>query len=340
MSDARSAAAELADEILADVELSRASLSAVVLKCVRLARLIKDDVALELFRYESAGYPSTVEGIPENAFNLGRMVGRVYQVKEKSGAIKEQMSPLSIGALESQIDAKKIALNASRDPDVSVSSANPKQFVYAPMSNQFKRDEYVSSISNLTKIVSSSQAFAYDYASKVAYELKFSGAASTIFDRITDEMGRKLLSMPLSVSQKTSSISDNLKSENPEDWANAVHSCRRLLQDIADQLFAPRAPEVRGGKKVSLGPDNYINRIMCYVEDCSASERYNHIVGSTLQYLGERLDAVFQAAQKGSHSTIRTKEEAERYVIYTYMTVGDILSLRDARQADPVGAPA
>lgn len=34
-----------------------------------------------------------------------------------------------------------------------------------------------------------------------------------------------------------------------------------------------------------------------------------------------------KSAQKGSHETIFSKEEADRYVIYTYLIVGDILSL-------------
>ena len=43
--------------------------------------------------------------------------------------------------------------------------------------------------------------------------------------------------------------------------------------------------------------------------------------------MGERVDSVFRAAQKGSHSTIVTQAEADRYVVYTYLIVGDILTL-------------
>jgi hypothetical protein len=50
-------------------------------------------------------------------------------------------------------------------------------------------------------------------------------------------------------------------------------------------------------------------------------------VGSHLKFLGDRLDAVFHAAQKGSHAAV-SHDEANRYVIYTYMLVGDILALR------------
>ena len=61
------------------------------------------------------------------------------------------------------------------------------------------------------------------------------------------------------------------------------------------------------------------------------SSRFHAVVGSQLKYIGERLDALFEAAQKGSHATISDRVEADRYVVYTYMIVGDILSLATSR---------
>ena len=65
---------------------------------------------------------------------------------------------------------------------------------------------------------------------------------------------------------------------------------------------------------------------MCFVEDKSDSDRFADLVGSHLSFLGDRLDAVFEATQKGSHASV-TREELNRYVVYAYMLIGDILSL-------------
>lgn len=124
---------------------------------------------------------------------------------------------------------------------------------------------------------------------------------------------------------------ENLQSENPENWSNAVHSCRRILQDLADVIFPPRedgAVLVDGKEKtVKLGKDNYINRIIAFVQEKASSERFEEIVGSNLAYLGNRLDSAFQASQKGSHANIVNRDEADRYVVYTYLLVGDVLSI-------------
>ncbi len=178
--------------------------------------------------------------------------------------------------------------------------------------------------------------FIYAYVIRKHYDLKYSGIADDIFSRIRERVDSAIGAAVPDAIQQLTAVHDNLQSENPEDWSNAVHSCRRILQNLADSVFPPQSEdrvvgEGKQQKNVKLGPDNYINRIMCFVEDNSTSDRFYEIVGSHLRYLGERLDSIFEATQKGSHSTIVKREEADRYVVYTYLIVGDVLSLTSAR---------
>jgi len=103
------------------------------------------------------------------------------------------------------------------------------------------------------------------------------------------------------------------------------------LQDLADALLPPTIDRIVivGGKEkpIKMGANNYINRLMAFIEGHSASNRFTSLVGSNLGFIGDRLDSVFQAAQKGSHATIHDRSEADRYVIYTYMIIGDIIGL-------------
>ncbi|ENX04871.1 hypothetical protein [Acinetobacter variabilis] len=67
--------------------------------------------------------------------------------------------------------------------------------------------------------------------------------------------------VPLSA-QKFASVYENLTSENSEDWSNAVHSCRRILQDTADVIYPAREDKtinLDNGKTkiIKLGVDNY-----------------------------------------------------------------------------------
>lgn len=330
---ARQSALQLAEELLGNIELRDISLSAVMLKCARLARLLNDENGRQAFAFEAGGYPATPNGVTESVFELARKTGRVYADKNKDGTVTERMKTASIESLEQAIDSNRAALLAAADPNVSISSSNPNQHVMNPIGNSQERSRLTNAIFESSKTVSQSRTYAYEYVAAAYYELQFARVASSIFDRISEQVGLRLIKEVPQASQKTSSISENLQSENPEDWSNAVHSCRRLLQDVADVLYPATEPKLIDGKTIKLGADNYINRLVSFVQESSQSERFEEIVGSTLSYIGERLDAVFRAAQKGSHSTISSRDEAERYVIYTYMTVGDILALKTSSNA-------
>ena len=183
-----------------------------------------------------------------------------------------------------------------------------------------------------TRELASRRTFVYDYAMRKHHEIRFSSLAEDVFARIRSRIDSSIGDAVPEAVRKLTSVHDNLVSDNPEDWSNAAHSCRRVLQDLADVVFPPQ-PKPRTAivdgkpKEIKIGREQYINRLMAYIEDSSESDRFTALVGSNLTHIGKRLEAIFRAAQKGSHSTV-TKEEADRCIVYTYLLVGDILSLR------------
>jgi hypothetical protein len=325
----------LSDEILKNVELSEAPLTNAALKASRLARLLNDFVHQKIFEYEAGGYPSTPDGVPPDVWALAKAAGRTYQKKNDKGVVNTYAIAESIEQLEAQIEMTKLGLDVARDPNVS--SANPNQYVNA-FGNSFERQRLHGELKETVKRLGARRSFLYAYVVQRNLELKFSGIAADAFSRIREAVDEKIGSVVPSAVQKFAAIYENLSSENPEDWSNAVHGCRRVLQDLADALFPatdePRQKSVAGKVvTVKLGADNYINRLIAYADDSTPSERTAAIIGSQLGFLGDRLDALFQAAQKGSHSTIARREEADRYVVYTYMVVGDLLQLRAGASA-------
>jgi hypothetical protein len=282
--------------------------------------------------YEASGYPSSPDGVSPDVWQLGKIAGRVFQQKApKTNEIKEYMYTESISEFEESLRIVDSALAAARDPDISVSSANPYQQVSAGIVNRFERSEIRSTMSEQAKKLAGRRNFIYQYVLQRHYELKFSGIADDIFTRTRTRVDQRIGKLIPDAIQMFTAVHENLNSENSENWANAVHSCRRILESLADVIFPPTNEErtiEKDGKvrKIMLGKSNYINRIVAFVQDKSDSERFEEIVGSNLAYLGDRLDSVFQAAQKGSHAKIN-REEADRYVMYTYLLVGDVLSL-------------
>ena len=323
----------LSADILKDIELSQVRLAVVALKALRLARLLNDFDVQQMFEWESGGYPSGASGDSPEVWTIGQRAGRVFFGSESTpDNPKSYMYTESVEEMEHTAAMGTASIQAAQDPNISISSANKYQHVHAPMGNASERSNVRRQMRIASERLASRRTLIYSYAARKHYELKFAGLADDVFGRIRSSVDASIgLVVPDAV-KKLTAVYDNLKSDNPEDWANAAHSCRRVLQDLADAVFPVQA-ETRtrsvNGKEVEirLGAENYINRLVAFVEDSLESSRFNEIVGSHLHYMGDRLDALFGAAQKGSHATV-TREEANRCVVYTYLMVGDILSLR------------
>ena len=321
-------ALELSNEILRNLELSEIPLSNIALKASRLARLLNDSAYQLIMECEAGGYPSEPDGVPHHIFELAVLAGRKVQgVNSVTKKLEDQIYQESINAMEEQIRITDKALLAATDPD---DSSQPVGL--AIKGNSFERQRISGSHDLAVHRLARSRTIIYRYVLHKHYELKFSGIAGDVFSRIRARVDSAIGAIVPEAVKRITAIYENLRSENPEDWSNAVHGCRRFLQDLADAVFP--ATDVTRPRRVDdkdivikLGKENYINRLVAFIEDRCTSGRFNDIVGSHLDFIGDRLDAVFRAAQKGSHSDILKKEEADRYVVYTYLIAGDILSL-------------
>jgi hypothetical protein len=291
MLDRQSESLILAEDILKNIELSEIPLSNICLKACRLARLTNDVANIDVLSKNSSYCAST----------------------------------------EAYLEAAKLQLAAAVDKPVSISSSNPNQYVYTPTGNATERMGLRKGIEQAQGKLQEVNTDIYKYVLNLFFQKKFSGISQEIFESTRARVDNKLKELVPESVKKFMSIYDNLMSDNVEDWSNAVHSCRKLLKAIADQLFPPNPggqDEIqRDGRTIKVGNDNYINRLICYIQDRSGSSTFKSIIGSTLQYTGERIDAVSDAIQKGSHTDITSRYEAERFVIYTYLLIGDITYL-------------
>jgi len=121
----------LSEDILRNIELSEIPLANILLKASRLARLLNDFDSQKIMELEASGYPSTPDGVSQDIYRLAVIAGRESQQKnEKTGEIKNYIYTTSVEELEQEVKSADSALAAARDPDVSVSSANPNQMVW------------------------------------------------------------------------------------------------------------------------------------------------------------------------------------------------------------------
>ncbi|MGX5587125.1 AbiTii domain-containing protein [Bacillus thuringiensis] len=331
--DRNKEALDLSEEILRNFELREIPTQNIVLKCLRLARLIHDFDSVEWLKQEANGFERTEEGYIANAaWSAAAKSGRRYFIDDPKGDPEkpervERAFTQTIAVMEAAVDAAKARMGVAYDRNVSISSQSTF-LPPIPQGNANERNAIANIIRDNTEKIETVKSKLYEFVLNVNYELKFGDITEDIFTRKRKSVDTTLKDICPEAIQKFISVYENLKSDNDEDWANAVHTCRRIIKDVADSLYPPSNEPIQlpGGKTRKIGEDQYINRLIQYIDSKSTSEKFSAIVGSHLKFIGERLDGVHEAANKGTHAEV-TLDEAERYIIYTYLVIGDILSL-------------
>ena len=327
--DRNTEALDLSEEILRNFELSEIPTQHIILKCLRLARITNDVDSIEWLKQEANGFEKNEEGfMTPSAWEASEKSGRRYFKDDPKSTEKTEYAFIeTIAVLEAALEAAKARMAVAYDRDVSLSS-HSTYTQFAPPGNAAERKGISDSIVKNTEKIEKVKSRLYQYVSNVNYELKFGEITEDIFSRKRKFVDNALKDISPESIQKFVSVYENLQSQNGEDWANAVHTCRRIIKEVADVLYPPSDDPVTlpGGKKIQVGEEQYINRLIQYISSKSESGSFKAIVGSHLSFVGERLDSVHNAANKGTHTEV-TLEEAERYIIYTYLLIGDILSL-------------
>lgn len=326
MKDKKQECTVLAEEILKNIELSELPFKSIILKCLRLCRLLNDETGVKLFTYEATGYPINDKGkLTSESWELCLLSGRRHFEKDKDGNYDEYAFTATISEMESSNEIQSERMKVLADPTSYGEGFNP--YMIEVSKHTKERNNIAVSIKDNSKRIEIIKLKIYDYVLKIYNELLYGNLVEDIFRKNRNIVDSKLMNYCPEAIKKLSSIYDNISSSNEEDWANAIHSCRRILKEVADNLYPPTDKAIKvGTKEIKLGEDQYINRLIQYIDSKSDSKTYNSIVGAELSDIGNKIDALNNAACKGTHDKV-TRFEAERYLIYTYLFLGDLLSL-------------
>jgi hypothetical protein len=324
----RQEALSLADELLGDIELGRLSALDIARRASRLARLLDDADATSWLVYEIAGYPAA--SLDWAATAAATRSGR--RTTNKDGDPAFWTSPLGTLDLDVQSGRAELANLGAPGP-----SGDWAFRVESDRSNERTRirGRIDQSKGLLDKIIGA----IHGYVADRYQELRFGSAVEGAFEVVRADVDAQIASLVPGALPMLTAAMENAVSQQPEHWANAASTCRRLLKLSADALRPPGPDALAAnGKTVKLGDANYINRLICWIEGASTSETAAAMITTDLDYLGRRLDAADSAGHKGAHDQV-SRFEASRFITGTYLVLGDVLRLRagptESATADP-----
>jgi hypothetical protein len=184
-------------------------------------------------------------------------------------------------------------------------------------------------IKNCKEILSRIKNRVNIYLSGVEKQLIFGQFQSDIFEENRSYVDKKLAELCPNVLNKFVSAYKRLGENNPESWAQAITSCRRLLESLADTLYPPTDKIIVGsdGKERKLTKDKYIMRLWQYISENIPKSTAGSLLQVQIEDYGNRIDKLYAMTNKGVHAEI-SKFEVNQCVIQTYLMIGDLLRIK------------
>lgn len=299
-------ALRVAEELLADIELKRLKASEVVLKASRIARLVGHDELNEFLAFERTGYTGSETKWIERAGRLS---------VDDSG----KYFPQSIAKVEAGLEAAQQAITAlqgggnysgdyalvtSRDHDARIGRQAHAASTWAGISGQVV-------------------AVIYDMVAETYHELLFSELQATLFADTQGKVDGSLAEASGSALAKIERVSERLRDGDPESVSQALTTCRRLIDSVADHVFPAQTEPYAIREEVTLvvGPQNVLNRLQAYAHQ-------RGIPKGRLDRLRRTLSDLYGRCSAGTHADV-TVDEARFVFLQTYVALGEILTLTD-----------
>jgi hypothetical protein len=298
----------LAEEILDDIEIKKTSISSILMKTNRLARLLRDGDAQRWISFEINGYPKNFE-----ATKLGKC---------------------------SKYYTGFFGITMGDDPYVNFSAPALEDFINTTNIDQFtkfssnKVDVVNWTIRLHAEAVTQFQSISfsiYRYVLEVYLSLEIGDIANDIFQDsriLVDKFVQDHCSHD--IKEQFLSINDRLKENVTESYSQALLTVRRVLVSIADSIYPPN-PEPytdKKGKSHAVDNDNYVNRILAYIDKNIPGEISYSMIETDIEHLAARLEALNEKSCKGVHVKV-TKHEAQLAIIQMYMIIAEIARLQN-----------
>jgi hypothetical protein len=150
-------------------------------------------------------------------------------------------------------------------------------------------------------------------------------SVDSLFSTITDEITGKLIDTAPELTDRLWAISNAFdNAETGEQYAQAMSSCRRVFEYVADCLF-PATDEIVDGH--SLKKDKYKNRLIEFASREFKSESNIDLIVASTSYLFEEWEKLYKLSNKGVHSSTH-RQECRRCIIRTILLLDDIISIK------------
>jgi hypothetical protein len=340
---------DLVTNTLDALETNRLALSDVIRRCCRIARLRNDYLSLWWLEYEMIEISDsnrTTALVAEIAPNLTkeeflRHKAKIVEhwIEERSccvlhdnGEINNEKQVITTGVGQIEVTISHLQQEVA---DITVPEGlNPVDLYFRSKGANDLRWKARFSATQLADVLEKIRQRVFSFLSHTEKQLLYGQLHADIFERNRRYVDLKLGQLCPDALEKFIEVYRRLQENTPESRAQALTSCRRLLKSLADSLYPPADRPVIGadGKSRELTDAKYIARLWQYMYEHAPRSKSGELMKTQVQYLGARLDSLYDLACKGVHAEI-SEFEVNQCAIQTYLLAGDLLRLSEGISA-------
>lgn len=347
---------EISDEILNNIENSDISFEQILLKCKKLARLRDDFDAIKWFTAELSGYGTNINipGITRDELErYAGMSGRfTVNIDPKTKEETHKYWTPSVSEIEADIQTNLITLQNTNPPsnftpavskhsydNIYIGSTASEHVVekYQDVLNsvQLKRSQISNLIKDYRALLSKIKNNIYNYVLNINLQLRFEHTTESIFQKTKVQVDKKLNEICPDAIKKFIAAYNRLSSDNPEEWSQAMSSCRNVIKEFADFVFPPQKAKYqsRSGDTLDVTDDKYKNRLIAFIDQNTHGDK-GKFTKSRIDDLMARIHALNNLLSKGTHVGLDLKD-VNICVIDTYLLIGSLLNLVEIKEEKP-----
>lgn len=310
---------KLLNEALKELDSSKGSVIVAVQKISRVAYLL-DDIDLIIWceiQFGNTKFTIPIKNYIEAYSELSKQ--KTKDNKDKIDKRTEEVEKLGLKKdVHLVIDELAVKCSKSGGGFANIGFIEER---YADLVRTKKGNDGTYYKSNLLNHITYIKQSAHNKAADLYKKLTFSDMPQNTFDILKMEIDDKLMDLNSELAEKIMLAFQAVSTDNPEQWSQALTSCRRFLEGLADELFPPREERINGRL---VGQPQFINRIWAFMDDKIGSSSNKEMAKNHVDFLGQYLQSIYKLTNKGVHSSL-TKIEATKAVFHTYLMAADIL---------------
>lgn len=345
----------LVNDTLSNIESANIPLSSIIRKCIRIALLRNDYINQWWLEWEMIN-------IADNNLNhkivkqvashftkdeLGIYINefiKLWNNERRCAAIKDNLEiefdkniiPHGVGGIEIEIRKSKKISSESFPPQ----GLHTLDLYYISKEKDTIRHFMDVVASSYEVVLERIRERAHSFLSETEKQLLFGQINADIFETNRKYVDSKLGKLNPAVISQFVAVYKRMQDKNPESYAQAATSCRRIIKALADTFYPPSDKPITcaDGKKRILSDDKYINRLYQYVYDQNAHSNSSELLLADVELLGNKVEKLYNLTCKGTHAEI-SEFEINQCVIQTYIIAGDILRISDNQSAITIENP-